>query len=843
MADRLCVLLLLDSRRLAFRVLRTLAEGGYAVRPLRARTAQAADEILGREQVDLVIADSSLWTRDHPGVPLIILSDGATTSVRGAEAIQRARLADLPEAVGRQLARREQRQEARGPLPQQKGKAAGSLRRVRSFLRSYLPLLVSILVGAAATVGVFVYYQDAERNRLRADFDVIARDRAEAIRVVLAQHETELSLLGLFYQAASEPELSRRSRFAEEFQEFAQGIMGLETDLQLLAIVPRVSAADRERFEQVAQQAVAPGFTIREMDPAGRLQPASHKGEYFPLLFVEPQRRTRGLVGLDLSSVPGIWDAMQQAGVSGRPTTSGKNRLPYPRSAAYNVWQFLPIYGNDASGQPRSGFGAVVSFAAIVFRVDRLVERSLGDPAPLGIDLEVVDGSARGEPFVYYHRSRSPKAGARYEVRTQTVWSTSIDAGQRQWAIRVYATYGFIASHRTWQSWYILVGGIVFTALAGTYFARRMRSASRIERLIQERTLALSVEIDKQRRLKQELEGSRSALTARVAELDQRNREIQLLNEMGDMFQACLLLAEAYPVVSAYAPRLLPATSGALYVYDSQQGMLSLAAEWGDSPPEAAVFRPEDCWGLRRGRMHAGRPSCPHEQAASGAASLCIPISAMGETIGLFHARGCSEQTQVLAVSVAERIGLALSNLKLRSELKELSIRDPLTHLYNRRYMTETLDLELRRAERKKLTAGIIMVDIDHFKDFNDRFGHAAGDELLRALGDLLHAHLRAGDIACRYGGEEFVLVLPEATSAVTTERAEQLRKHAESLAVSHLGRPLGPVTISAGVSVFPADGMTGEELLRAADQALYRAKTEGRNRVKAAAGQRVRRQ
>ena len=187
---------------------------------------------------------------------------------------------------------------------------------------------------------------------------------------------------------------------------------------------------------------------------------------------------------------------------------------------------------------------------------------------------------------------------------------------------------------------------------------------------------------------------------------------------------------------------------------------------------------------------------------------------------------------------MAEHVGLALSNLKLRSTLKELSIHDPLTNLHNRRYMEEALELELRRAERKKLAVGIIMLDLDHFKAFNDGFGHGAGDELLRRLGALMREHLRSGDVACRYGGEEFLLILPEAPLAVTTRRAEELRQHVKKMSVNYLDKPLGPVTISLGVAVYPENGMDAAELIKSADAALYRAKAEGRDRVVTAAAE-----
>ncbi len=170
--------------------------------------------------------------------------------------------------------------------------------------------------------------------------------------------------------------------------------------------------------------------------------------------------------------------------------------------------------------------------------------------------------------------------------------------------------------------------------------------------------------------------------------------------------------------------------------------------------------------------------------------------------------------------------------LESEAQLRELSIRDPLTGLFNRRYLEETLDRELRRVERKRLPLGIIMLDIDHFKRFNDTHGHAAGDLLLRRVGKSLKENTRVADIACRYGGEEFILILPEASLEVTRRRADHVREDVKRLRIHFDDKILDIVTLSLGVAVFPINGSTKAAVLRAADVALYQAKREGRDRV-----------
>ena len=333
-------------------------------------------------------------------------------------------------------------------------------------------------------------------------------------------------------------------------------------------------------------------------------------------------------------------------------------------------------------------------------------------------------------------------------------------------------------------------------------------------------------------------------LRARLVEMEARAREINLLNEMGELLLACRTLDEAYTVITQLAGRLFPGVSGALCVISASRNLVEAVVTWGEAQV-SPVFAPDECWALRRGRTHAvtgGQAGmiCQHVSAPSPVNSLCIPLTAQGETLGLLHLQSCSseqpdcltEAQQQLAVAVARQIALALANLTLRETLRNQAICDPLTGLYNRRYMEESLEREIRRAARRDNSLGVVMLDLDHFKQFNDTYGHAAGDSLLRDLGAFIQTHTRGEDIACRYGGEEFILIFLETSSDVTRQRVEQLREGIKSLVVLYYGRPLAPVTCSVGVAVFPEHGQTGEALLRAADAALYRAKQAGRDRV-----------
>jgi diguanylate cyclase (GGDEF)-like protein len=227
---------------------------------------------------------------------------------------------------------------------------------------------------------------------------------------------------------------------------------------------------------------------------------------------------------------------------------------------------------------------------------------------------------------------------------------------------------------------------------------------------------------------------------------------------------------------------------------------------------------------------------------------MCVPMMAQGEALGILYLDSgrnqnnngngtspidASNESQVrLARTLAEHIALALANLNLREVLQSQSIRDPLTGLFNRRYMEASLERELRRANRKKCSLGVMMVDVDHFKRFNDAFGHDAGDALLAELSKVFKNLFRGEDIVCRYGGEEFTIILPDASLQDTRERGEHLREAAKNAIAQYRGQALDHITLSVGVSAFPEKGISAEALLRSADAALYRAKEEGRDRV-----------
>jgi diguanylate cyclase (GGDEF)-like protein len=342
-----------------------------------------------------------------------------------------------------------------------------------------------------------------------------------------------------------------------------------------------------------------------------------------------------------------------------------------------------------------------------------------------------------------------------------------------------------------------------------------------LERRVEERTTELQL-------LSEELQ-------VQVRELEERNTEAKVLSEMSEMLQACFSFSEIEQVVAQHVALLFPGVPGKLYSYGISKEALEERVSWNGGSTGAFNFGPEECWGLRRGRLFAsaeGELNCKHHQTTGS--TLCVPMLAQGDTVGLLYLEGEAafpQRQQHLAQTVAEIVAIAMVNLRLRETLRQQSIRDPLTGLFNRRYLEETFERELRRSERKGEALGLIMLDMDHFKMVNDTHGHEAGDVLLKALGEVLRESVRAEDVACRYEGGEFTLLLPGATQQQAFDRAEQIREAVVKLQVMHQGKVLEGVSISLGVATFPQHGRELPALVRAADLALYRAKHEGRNR------------
>jgi diguanylate cyclase (GGDEF)-like protein len=333
-----------------------------------------------------------------------------------------------------------------------------------------------------------------------------------------------------------------------------------------------------------------------------------------------------------------------------------------------------------------------------------------------------------------------------------------------------------------------------------------------------------------------------AALKQRLDALHWHDTEMRQVMEMNEAMQACLNQDELLAVVRLYVGRLFPLHAVALYLMHEGGDSLEEKLAW-NQPASAKEFLIDDCWAMRRGQAYLveridGMPGCKHVVAPLPVSYLCLPLMAHGQVLGLLHLQDAhfpkldsEPESQQLGRSVAHHITLVLVNLRLQAMLRMQATRDALTGLFNRRFMEETLRRETRNADRYHNSIGILMIDLDHFKDFNDRFGHAAGDAVLRDTARLLEHQMRGGDLACRFGGEEFVVILPCTDLAHAGLVAQTLCETVRANPLAFQGKAIGPVTVSVGVACYPQHGKSWEQVLHVADIALLRAKQE-RDRV-----------
>ena len=332
-------------------------------------------------------------------------------------------------------------------------------------------------------------------------------------------------------------------------------------------------------------------------------------------------------------------------------------------------------------------------------------------------------------------------------------------------------------------------------------------------------------------------------------ELEQFRQEQLTFRKFSSYLKTSVTRRETYAAVECFGPQLWPAATGAVFFLRAPDEYLERVASWGDASLNEPTVTLQDCWAMRSAQPHCVQDAaidlpCAHmAQIPEGLPSLCVPLIAQGQILGLLHlqrltisktpeSRMTAHSAVALAVMVAEDLGFALANIGLRETLHEQSIRDPLTGLFNRRFFEEFLIRELARAGRKTHQLSVVVLDIDHFKRINDTFGHGAGDMVLRRVGPILQAHVRQSDIACRIGGEEFLLLLSELTLPTAIQRAEDIRKALLEMSLTYDDKALGPITASFGAAAYPDHGHTVEALFRAADEALYKAKRAGRDRV-----------
>lgn len=336
-------------------------------------------------------------------------------------------------------------------------------------------------------------------------------------------------------------------------------------------------------------------------------------------------------------------------------------------------------------------------------------------------------------------------------------------------------------------------------------------------------------------------------LSTSIEALQNHARESSLLSIARDDLQLCTEPTQVHQSAATRFSELLPDTSGSLCIINSSRNMVETVSSWSSattSSPVSEIFPPNTCCGLRSGQLRwhgpgASQIDCDHFIAEAPLRYLCLPLVAHGDTIGILFVQCPDEAIQRVVESRSESIrqlvqltAMALASLEMRRKLEHQSVRDGLTGLFNRHFLEIALERELARAARRKSGLAVLMIDVDHFKKLNDRYGHSAGDAVLKEVSRVFSANVRSEDLVCRYGGEEFTIILPDISSENAYLRAEVIRKAVANLRTELANELYSAVTISIGGAIFPADGQTSDALLRHADAALYRAKREGRNKV-----------
>ncbi|MCX7982239.1 MAG: diguanylate cyclase [Syntrophales bacterium] len=353
--------------------------------------------------------------------------------------------------------------------------------------------------------------------------------------------------------------------------------------------------------------------------------------------------------------------------------------------------------------------------------------------------------------------------------------------------------------------------------------------------------VASLVDVTEHARTNDELARTNEWLKAWIWELEYHNRKLEIIHQMGCALQLCRSIADAGTVIKKHLSRLFETLGGAMFIPDETKHRLQNLFSYGDNSYLMKNLPAEECVAFRYGRQLLGRENtcyrCLSAPEGRNFSLMCLPMMISGRPEGVVSLRVEEGENKEhiekgLLIIAIEYISLAFGNLQLQDQLMHQATRDALTNLYNRRYMEESLNREFYRCQRKGLPLSLIIIDIDFFKTINDRYGHDAGDFVLKKFSSYILQSIRKEDIACRYGGEEFVVILPETPLEAAVVRAEQMRKKIMISSLEYRGEIITDITASMGIATWPQHGDDPLACLKAADLALYRAKEEGRNRV-----------
>ncbi len=337
--------------------------------------------------------------------------------------------------------------------------------------------------------------------------------------------------------------------------------------------------------------------------------------------------------------------------------------------------------------------------------------------------------------------------------------------------------------------------------------------------------------------LSRKIKKDSDSLEARV---ENRTEEIVMLQMLSSLLNTCESLDEASTVMAELVPKLLPGCSGGISIFKASRNRLDLLSHWGEDFNSRSSLNPHDCWALKKGHQHYATARgvvlpCEHWLNTANN-TLCIPLLAQGETVGVlhldYHHCDIESDSSHIRESIAEQTGLTLANIQLRQQLREQAQRDPMTGLYNRIFLSDSMDNFMHAEDNREKTCAVLMIDADNFKRFNDNFGHDAGDLVLKAIAGEIQRNCGDKGLPCRYGGEEFCVFLPEVDKEAALVRAEVMRQSIASLNLSINNLPLGNITVSIGIALAPEHTKEQKTLISQADKALYQAKEAGRDQI-----------
>lgn len=691
----------------------------------------------------------------------------------------------------------------------------------RESWRRYLPALTVLVLVSALAAGGTLYEGSRDKNAAQERFIAMASEELANFGIDAVDRKVDIESLARSYVLAIQQDRTARTEYQPRLNLLFSSIGGRHQDLARADIILKITGGDRAAFEAYLSSSTGGPAQITSIDKAGQVVRAADSPEYYPVVFIEPSNLANHFIGLTLQSTPALASAIDQAKLTGLTAVTGP-MSGFSESGDGSGYAVLaPIYapGAQTPGSASLPIGFAVGY--------QLYEKLLGRMriADMGIEVYLYDSASDNpdKPVVAYPTSAAENNEARLSKQRNDGASLvkAIDQNGHTWHVVASPGAPFAVGR---MFWYTLVSSLFFLTLMGAYLLTSVR-----------RTLELEgAEIA--------LKKSNEELTVSAAASNRRAREMTHLADLSDMLQSCQESSAAFEAISLFVPKIFKDLTGAVYLLNTARDTAEMKATWGNGYLEES-FRRDACAALRRSSVHKyirdrDTLQCGHVGDPPPASHVCAPMLAQDEAFGILYLSSADEindETYDMAQTVAEHLAMALTNIELRTILKEQSVTDPLTKLFNRRFMENLFEREIRRADRSKTGIGVIMLDIDLFKQVNDTYGHAAGDLVLETLGTFLRTSVRMEDYVCRYGGEEFLLVLPGSNKKHTLRRAVDIRERAETVEYLFNGINIGPIKLSGGVSSYPNDGVDQNAVINAADAALYAAKAAGRNQIKEA--------